>query len=297
MSHFISKNMEILNHKIDRMVPMPESPFTFRDDESFRNLVESIHLYGLIDPIIVRPHPKNKDKFEIISGVRRWYACRELERETISCIVADNMTREEAIIFMIDANLCNRESISPTEKGKAYKIKLDAMKRQGHRSDLEAENTSCQPGTKFRTDEALAENTEDSARQIQRYIRLTELIPELQQLVDERRIALSPAVELSYLPQETQKAVYDYYDENEVTPSYSQANRMKKLYADGLLTPDALKRILDQPKPNQKEIIKVPAEIVRRYKPYYSAEQLRDFIEKACEYYAKYLRNRDRGAR
>ena len=171
------------------------------------------------------------------------------------------------------------------------------MKRQGYRSDLEEENTSCQPGTKFRTDEALAENAEDSARQIQRYIRLTELIPELQQLVDENRIALSPAVELSYLPEETQKAVYDYYDENEVTPSYSQANRMKKLYADGLLSPDALKRILDQPKPNQKETIKVPAEIVRRYKPYYSAEQLRDFIEKACEYFAKYLRNRDRGAR
>lgn len=297
MSHFISKNMEILDHKIDSMVPMPESPFAFRDDESFRNLVESIRLYGLIDPIIVQPHPKNKDKIEIISGVRRWYACRELGRETISCIVADNMTREEAIILMIDANLCNRESISPTEKGKAYKIKLDAMKRQGHRSDLEMENTSCQPGTKFRTDEALAENAEDSARQIQRYIRLTELIPELQQLVDEHRIALGPAVELSYLPEETQMAVYDYYTENEVTPSYSQANKMKKLSADGLLKPDVLQRILGQPKPNQQETIKIPAELVRRYKPYYSAEQLRDFIEKACEYYAKFLRNRDRGAR
>lgn len=297
MAHFISKNMEILDHKIDRMVPMPESPFTFRDDESFRNLVESIRLYGLIDPIIVRPHPKNKDKLEIISGVRRWYACRELGFKTVSCIVADNMTREEAIILMIDANLCNREGISPTEKGKAYKIKLDAMKRQGHRSDLEAENTSCQPGTKFRTDEAIAENAEDSARQIQRYIRLTELIPELQQLVDEHRIALGPAVELSYLPEETQMAVYDYYTENEVTPSYSQANKMKKLSADGLLKPDVLQRILGQPKPNQQETIKIPAELVRRYKPYYSAEQLRDFIEKACEYYAKFLRNRDRGAR
>ena len=297
MSNYFDKYKRTFNYDIGRMTPMPESPFTFRDDESFRNLVESIRLYGLIDPIIVRPHPKNKDKFEIISGVRRWYACRELGCETISCIVADNMTREEAIIFMIDANLCNRESISPTEKGKAYKIKLVAMKRQGYRSDLEAENTLCQPGTKFRTDEVLAENAEDSARQIQRYVRLTELIPELQQLVDEHRIALGPAVELSYLPEETQRAVYDYYAENEVTPSYSQANRMRKLYADGLLTPDALKRILDQLKPNQKETIKVPAELVRRYKPYYSAEQLRDFIKKACEYYAKYLRNRDRGAR
>ena len=297
MSNYFDKYKRTFNYDIGRMTPMPESPFSFRDDDSFRNLVESIRQYGLLEPIVVIPHREYSGKYEIVSGVRRWYACRELGRDTISCIVADNMTREEAIIFMIDANLCNRESISPTEKGKAYKIKLDAMKRQGHRSDLEAENTSCQPGTKFRTDEALAENAEDSARQIQRYIRLRELIPELQQLVDEHRIALGPAVELSYLPEETQRAVYDYYDENEVTPSYSQANRMKKLYADGLLSQDALKRILDQPKPNQKETIKVPAELVRRYKPYYSAEQLRDFIEKACEYYAKYLRNRDRGAR
>ncbi|MBQ6419801.1 MAG: ParB/RepB/Spo0J family partition protein [Clostridia bacterium] len=297
MSHFISKNMEILDHKIDRMMPMPESPFAFRDDESFRNLVESILLYGLIDPIIVQPHPKNKDKFEIISGVRRWYACRELGCETISCIVADNMTREEAIIFMVDANLCNRESISPTEKGKAYKIKLDAMKRQGNRSDLEAENTSCPPGTKFRTDEVLAENAEDSARQIQRYIRLTELIPELQQLVDEHRIALGPAVELSYLPEETQRAVYDYYAENEVTPSYSQANQMKKRAAEGTLTPDTLTEILEKPKPNQVETIKLPLDDVRKYRPNYTVPQLQDFIRKACEHYAKYLRNRDRGSR
>ena len=297
MSNFISKNMEILDHKIDSMVPMPESPFAFRDDESFRDLVESIRLYGLIDPIIVRPHPKNKDKFEIISGVRRWYACRELRRETISCIVADNMTREEAIIFMIDANLCNRESISPTEKGKAYKIKLDAMKRQGHRSDLEAENTSCPPGTKFRTDEVLAENAEDSARQIQRYIRLTELIPELQQLVDEHRIALGPAVELSYLPEDAQKAVYEYYAENEVTPSYSQANQMKKRAAEGTLTPETMLQILDQPKPNQIETIRLPLEDIRKYKPKATVSQLQDFIRKACEHYAKYLRNRDRGAR
>ena len=187
MSYYFNEIIEIEEYGIDRMTPMPESPFTFRHDENFQELVDSVRQFGLIDPIVVRPHPKNRGMFEIISGVRRWYACRELEHKTISCIVADNMTREEAIIFMIDANLCTRENISPTEKGKAYKIKLDAMKRQGHRSDLEAENTSCQPGTKFRTDEALAENAEDSARQIQRYIRLTELIPELQQLVDVQR--------------------------------------------------------------------------------------------------------------
>ena len=295
MSHFTSKNMEILNHKIDRMVPMPESPFSFRDDDSFRNLVESIRLYGLIDPIIVRPHPKNKDKIEIISGVRRWYACRELGRETISCIVADNMTREEAIIFMIDANLCNRESIPPTEKGKAYKLKMETIARQGHRSDLD--ETCTQDVYKLKSAELLGAENDESRETVRRYIRLTELIPELQQLVDEHRIALGPAVELSYLPEETQRAVYDYYAENEVTPSYSQANKMKKLYADGLLTPDALKRILDQPKPNQVETIRLPLEDIRKYKPKATVSQLQDFIRKACEHYAKYLRNRDRGAR
>ena len=297
MSYHFNEIIEIVEYGIDRMTPMPESPFAFRYDESFQELVESIRLLGLIDPIVVRPQPENNDKFEIISGVRRWYACRELGFKTISCIVADNMTREEAIILMIDANLCNRESISPTEKGKAYRIKLEAMKRQGHRSDLEAENTSCQPGTKFRTDEAIAENAEDSARQIQRYIRLTELIPELQQLVDERRIALGPAVELSYLPEDAQKAVYEYYAENEVTPSYSQANQMKKRAADGTLTPDALTEILEKPKPNQVETIKLPLEDIRKYKPKATVSQLQDFILKACEHYAKYLRNRDRGAR
>ncbi len=295
MSNFISKNMEILNHKIDRMVPMPESPFAFRDDESFWNLVESIRLYGLIDPIIVRPHPKKKDKFEIISGVRRWYACRELEHKTISCIVADNMTREEAIIFMIDANLCNRESIPPTEKGKAYKLKMETIARQGHRSDLD--ETCTQDVYKLKSAELIGAENDESRETVRRYIRLTELIPDLQQLVDEHRIALGPAVELSYLPEDAQKAVYEYYAENEVTPSYSQANQMKKRSAEGTLTPETMLQILDQPKPNQVETIKLPLDDVRKYRPNYTVPQLQDFIRKACEHYAKYLRNRDRGAR
>ncbi len=297
MSNYFDKYKRTFNYDIGRMVPMPESPFSFRDDDSFRNLVESIRQYGLLEPIVVIPHREYSGKYEIVSGVRRWMACRELDYTNISCIVADNMTRDEAIIFMVDANLCNRESIPPTEKGKAYKIKLEALKRQGHRSDLEAENTSRQPGTKFRTDEAIAENAEDSARQIQRYIRLTELIPELQQVVDEHRIALGPAVELSYLPEEAQKAVYDYYAENEVTPSYSQANQMKKRSAEGTLTPETLIGILEQPKPNQVETVKVPLEDVRKYRPQASISQLQDFILKACEHYARFLRNRDRDAR
>ena len=295
MSNYFDKYKRAFNYDIGRMTSMPESPFSFRNDDSFRNLVESIWQYGLLEPIVVIPHREYSGRYEIVSGVRRWMACRELDYTNISCIVADNMTRDEAIIFMVDANLCNRESIPPTEKGKAYKLKMETIARQGHRSDLD--ETCTQDVYKLKSAELIGAENDESRETVRRYIRLTELIPELQQLVDERRIALSPAVELSYLPAETQRAVYDYYAENEVTPSYSQANKMKKLYADGQLTPDALKRILDQPKPNQKETIKVPAELVRRYKPYYSAEQLRDFIEKACEYYAKYLRNRDRGAR
>ena len=295
MSNYFDKYKRTFNYDIGRMTPMPESPFSFRDDDSFRNLVESIRQYGLLEPIVVIPHREYSGKYEIVSGVRRWMACKQLDYTNISCIVAENMTRDEAIIFMVDANLCNRESIPPTEKGKAYKLKMETIARQGHRSDLD--ETCTQDVYRLKSAELIGAENDESRETVRRYIRLTELIPELQQLVDERRIALSPAVELSYLPEETQRAVYEYYAENEVTPSYSQANRMRKLYADGLLTPDALKRILDQLKPNQKETIKVPAELVRRYKPYYSAEQLRDFIEKACEHYAKYLRNRDRGAR
>ena len=295
MSNYFDKYKRTFNYDIGRMTPMPESPFSFRDDDSFRNLVESIRQYGLLEPIVVIPHREYSGKYEIVSGVRRWMACKQLDYTNISCIVAENMTRDEAIIFMVDANLCNRESIPPTEKGKAYKLKMETIARQGHRSDLD--ETCTQDVYRLKSAELIGAENDESRETVRRYIRLTELIPELQQLVDEHRIALGPAVELSYLPEETQRAVYDYYDENEVTPSYSQASRMKKFYADGLLTQDALKRILDQLKPNQKETIKVPAELVRRYKPYYSAEQFRDFIEKACEYYAKYLRNRDRGAR
>ena len=295
MSNYFDKYKRTFNYDIGRMTPMPESPFSFRDDDSFRNLVESIRQYGLLEPIVVIPHREYSGKYEIVSGVRRWMACKQLDYTNISCIVAENMTRDEAIIFMVDANLCNRESIPPTEKGKAYKLKMETIARQGHRSDLD--ETCTQDVYRLKSAELIGAENDESRETVRRYIRLTELIPELQQLVDERRIALSPAVELSYLPEETQRAVYEYYAENEVTPSYSQANRMRKLYADGLLTQDALKRILDQPKPNQKDTIKVPAELVRRYKPYYSAEQLRDFIEKACEHYAKYLRNRDRGSR
>ena len=295
MSNYFDKYQRTFLYDTDRMMPMPESPFVFRPNASFRNLVGSIKQYGLLEPIVVIPHPKYSGRYEIVSGVRRWMACRELDYTNISCIVADNMTRDEALIFMVDSNLCNRDYIPPTEKGKAYKLKMEVMARQGHRSDLD--ETCTQPVHKLKSVEIIGEENDESRETVRRLIRLTELIPELQQLVDEHRIALGPAVELSYLPEETQRAVYDYYAENEVTPSYSQANQMKKQSAAGTLTPEALTGILEQPKPNQVETIKVPLEDVRKYRPNDSVQQLQDFIRKACEHYAKYLRSRDRGDR
>ena len=295
MSNYFDKYQRTFLYDTDRMMPMPESPFVFRPNASFRNLVKSIEQYGLLEPIVVIPHPKYSEKYEIVSGVRRWMACRELDYTNISCIVADNMTRDEALIFMVDSNLCNRDYIPPTEKGKAYKLKLEVMARQGHRSDLD--ETCTQPVHKLKSVEIIGEENDESRETVRRLIRLTELIPELQELVDDHRIALGPAVELSYLPEDMQRAVYDYYAENEVTPSYSQANKMKKQSATGTLTPQALTEILNQPKANQKETIRIPLEDVRKYRPNYSVQQLQDFIRKACEYYAKYLRNRDKGAR
>ena len=173
-------------------------------------------------------------------------------------------------------------------------MRLEAMNRRPGRP---VKSNSTPVVSEKRTNEKLGEIVGESREQIRRYIRITELEPELQKLVDEGRIALGPAVELSYLPEEAQRAVYDYYTENEVTPSYSQANQMKKHAAAGTLTPDALTQILEQPKPNQVETIKLPLEDIRKYKPKATVSQLQDFIRKACEHYAKYLRNRDRGAR
>ena len=291
MSNYFDKYKRTFNYDICRMMPMKESPFAFRDDENFRNLVESIRQYGLLEPIIVIPHLKESGKYEIVSGVRRWYACRTLDYTNISCIVADKMSRDEAIIFMVDSNLCNRESILPSEKAFAYKMKMDAMKRQGKRTDL----TSDQVGPKLTAEEI---SDSDSVTQVKRYIRLTNLIPDLLDLMDKGRIAFMVGVELSYLPEEAQKAVYDYYVENEVTPSYSQANQMKKLCAEGTLTPEKMTRILEQPKPNQVEMFRIPAERIR---PFFdqkaSMERMQEVIVKALEYYAKYLerqrKNRD----
>ena len=277
-------NMKFEKIRVDHCVPFCENPFKVRDDFAMELLVQSISDYGVMFPILVRPLANGT--YETVSGHRRIHACKKAGVEMIPAFIRP-MDREEAVICMVDSNL-QREGLLPSEKAFAYKMKVDALAHQG--------KTSVQVGQKSSRG-LVAADVGESETQIQRYIRLTYLIKPLLDLVDEGRIALSPAVELSYLSEAAQKAVYDYYAKNEVTPSYSQANQMKKRSNDGTLTTESLKQILDQPKPNQAEIIKIPVASVRRFRPNYSIKQLQDFIEKACEHYARYLRKRERDAR
>ena len=276
--------MKVEEISVASCVPFSGNPFKVRDDFDMELLVQSVLDYGVMFPIMVRP--LDGGKYEIVSGHSRVHACEKAGIDKIPAFIRP-MSRDEAVIMMVDSNL-QRESLLPSEKAFAYKMKVEALSHQG--------KASVQPGQKSSRG-LVAENAGESETQVQRYIRLTYLIKPLLDLVDEGRIALGPAVELSYLPEAAQKAVYDYYAENEVTPSYSQANQMKKRAADGMLTPDALTQLLEQPKPNQVETIKVPVADIRKYRPNYSVPQLQEFIRKACEHYAKYLRNRDRGAR
>ena len=277
----IMKLEEIL---IAACVPFSDNPFKIKDDFDMDLLVQSILNYGVMYPIMVRP--LEDGEYEIISGHRRVHACKKAGIEKIPAFIRP-MSRDEAVICLVDSNL-QRERLLPSEKAFAYKMKVDALTHQG--------KTSVRLGQK--TSRGLvAENVRESETQIQRYIRLTHLIKPLLNLVDEGRIALSPAVELSYLPETMQKMIYDYYAENEVTPSYSQASKMKKRSIDRMLTPERLLQILNQPKPNQAETIKIPIASVQRYRPNDSVKQLQDFIERACAYYSRYLRNRDRDAR
>ena len=277
-------NMKFEKIRVDHCVPFCENPFKVRDDFAMELLVQSISDYGVMFPILVRPLANGT--YETVSGHRRIHACKKAGVEMIPAFIRP-MDREEAVICMVDSNL-QREGLLPSEKAFAYKMKVDALAHQG--------KTSVRVGQKSSRG-LVAADVGESETQIQRYIRLTYLIKPLLDLVDEGRIALSPAVELSYLSEAAQKAVYNYYAENEVTPSYSQANQMKKRSNDGTLTTESLKQILDQPKPNQAETIKIPVASVRRFRPNYSIKQLQDFIDKACEHYARYLRNRERDAR
>ncbi len=264
----------------------PNHPFKVKQDEAMAEMVDSIRKYGVLVPALVRP--KEDGGYEMVAGHRRKFAAALAELTEIPCIVR-NLTDDEATIIMVDSNL-QRETILPSEKAFAYKMKLDAMKRQGQRNDL----TSRQVGTKSRSDKQLADNSPDSARQIQRYIRLTELIPSILQMVDDKKIALNPAVELSYLSKEQQESLYSTMECEVCTPSLAQAIKMKEFSKDGKLTDEVILSIMQEEKPNQKEQFKMPKERISKYfAPGTPAQKIEDTIIKALELYRK--RERQKG--
>lgn len=276
---------------IDAIDDFPEHPFQVRDDEEMAQLVRSIDNNGVLNPIIVR---QNGERYELIAGHRRRHACRTLGIKTIPAIVRE-LSREEAVVEMVDSNL-QREHILPSEKAFAYKMKMDAMKRQGQRTDL----TFCPMVTKLNSAEEIAEQASDSERQVFRYIRLTELIPELLTMVDEGKIAFRPAVELSYLTRDEQGDLFETIESEDCTPSLAQAIRMKNLSKDGKLDMDTIFAIMTEEKPNQKEKIKIPMERLERFFPRgMPPKQIEDTIVKALTLYQKHLNKKrdDKGDR
>ena len=264
----------------------PNHPFKVKQDDAMAEMVESVRKYGVLVPALVRP--KADGGYEMVAGHRRKFAATLAELPEIPCIVRD-LTDDEATIIMVDSNL-QRETILPSEKAFAYKMKLEAMKRQGQRSDL----TSRPLDTKSRSDEQLAKDSPDSARQIQRYIRLTELIPAILQMVDDGKIAFRPAVELSYLSLKQQEALYSTMECEDCTPSLVQAIKMKEFSKDGKLTEEVILSIMQEEKPNQKEQFKMPKERISKYfAPGTPAQKIEDTIIKALELYRRRERQRD----
>ena len=261
----------------------PNHPFKVKQDDAMAEMVESVRKYGVLVPALVRP--KEGGGYEMVAGHRRKFAAALAELTEIPCIVR-NLTDDEATIIMVDSNL-QRETILPSEKAFAYKMKLDAMKRQGQRSDL----TSDPLGQKLKgkvSVEVLATNSPDGKTQIQRFIRLTELIPLVLQMVDDGKIAFRPAVELSYLSKEQQESLYSTMECEDCTPSLAQAIKMKEFSKDGKLTDEVILSIMQEEKPNQKEQFKMPKERISKYfAPGTPAQKIEDTIVKALELYRK----------
>ena len=280
------KKPKVEDVPLSDLSPFKDHPFKVREDEELERLKDSIRESGVLVPALARP--KEDGGYELISGHRRMAACRALGLETMPVIIRD-LTDEEAVITMVDANL-QREHILPSEKAFAYRMKMEAMKHQG---------TLRQLGTKSRTDEEIASGSGDSARQIQRYIRLTHLVPELLQMVDDGKIALTPAVELSYLSEKEQSLLLEQMDYTDATPSLSQAQRMRHMSREQELSSEELYDIMSEVKGNQVEYVKVPMERIRDFfRPDTSVKQMQDMIVKAMEHYSRYLeRQRDRDAR
>lgn len=278
------------NISIEKLHPFENHPYKVQDNEEMDALAESIKAHGVVSPIIVRPLENTTDEYEIISGHRRVMASRKAGITEVPALVV-SLDRDAAAIVLVDSNL-HREHILPSEKAFAYKMKLEAMKHQGWRSDL----TSDQLGGKLETADLVGAETGDSKNQVRRYIRLTNLIPEILQYVDDGRISFTPAVELSYLNEQEQYDLLEQMELNDCTPSLSQACRFKKLSQEDGLTPELISAVMSEEKANQREMFKVPMERIRQYVPNANAKQAEDFVLKACEHYRKFLirqRNRD----
>ena len=278
------------NISIEKLHAFENHPYKVQDNEEMDALAESIKAHGVVSPIIVRPLENTTDEYEIISGHRRVMASRKAGITEVPALVV-SLDRDAAAIVLVDSNL-HREHILPSEKAFAYKMKLEAMKHQGWRSDL----TSDQLGGKLETADLVGAETGDSKNQVRRYIRLTNLIPEILQYVDDGHISFTPAVELSYLNEQEQYDLLEQMELNDCTPSLSQACRFKKMSQEKGLTPEVIATVMSEEKANQREMFKVPMECIRQYVPNANAKQAEDFVLKACEYYRKFLirqRNRD----
>ena len=285
-----AKLAKIYDIPLELIDDFPDHPFKVRDDEDMTQLIESIKERGVITPATVTQ--KEDGRYQLVSGHRRKRACELAGFETLRCEVVE-LSRDEATILMVESNF-QRSQILPSEKAFAYKMRLEAMNRQGQRSDL----TSAPVGQKF-SREVLATESGDSHSQIQRYVRLTNLVKELLDFVDEGRIKMRPAVELSYLDEDCQRDVVDEIDLNDATPSHDQTIRMRKFFEEGKLTTEVIQAIMSEEKPNQREKIVLRGDRVRQLIPKnVPLNQTEDYVCKALEHYNKFLRNRaERDAR
>ena len=271
---------------VEKLRPFAGHPFKVKDDDEMNTLIESIQTQGVLSPLIVRPI-ENTEEYEVISGHRRLHAAQKAGITEVPALIYA-LDRDSAAVAVVDSNL-HREHILPSEKAFAYRMKLEAMSRQGHRSDL----TSDQLGRKLETAEIIAQQSDDSKSQVRRYIRLTYLIPEFLEKMDKGEIALSVGVELSFLDESSQREVLEQCAINDCTPSYSQAWRMHKADREGTLTTAVIQAIMSEEKANQKARLKIPMERIRKYFPKnYTAAQIEDAVVKLCE--RDYRRRTDR---
>lgn len=280
-------NEQVQQIPLSEIRPFKNHPFKVTDDELMQQTIDSIMQVGVLNPAIIRPAPEGG--YEMVAGHRRLHAADLAGLKTIPAIVR-NLDDDEAVILMVDSNL-QRETISPMERAQAYKMKLEALKHQGKRVDLEGKSTSVQVGQKLprkTSRELVAENSPDSAAQIRRYIRLTELLPEVQKKVDSKEIAFSPAVELSYLTRDEQKQFLDAMDYSQNTPSLSQAQRLKKLSREGKCTKEAMRSIMSEEKKEEQERITLSSDTLRKYFPRsYTPLQMQQTIIKLLEQWQK----------